>query len=104
LRVYASGLQPADKVEEALEAAQAPRVIEKVTVFTGRGRHSRGALPLLRPLVLRLLEEKGVKCALMAKNIGIVQAFVGGEGTRKEPVVVKRASELRCKSSSREGR
>jgi hypothetical protein len=53
---------------------------EKVNFITGRGRHSKNEVPLLRPLVLKILEEKGIECSVMPANPGIVQAFVGKRG------------------------
>jgi hypothetical protein len=78
-----------DKVLEALEDAEKRPGIEKVNFITGRGRHSKGEMPLLRPLVLEFLQKQGITAALMEKNPGIVQAFLKSESGAGTPVVVK---------------
>jgi hypothetical protein len=78
-----------EKVLEVLKEAEHRPGIEKVNFITGRGRHSKGEMPLLRPLVLELLQKQGIAAELMEKNPGIVQAFLNNESGRGIPVVMK---------------
>jgi hypothetical protein len=50
--------------------------IKKVNFITGRGLHSKNETPLLRPLVMKLVETLGYRCEVMPANPGIVQVFI----------------------------
>jgi DNA-nicking Smr family endonuclease len=75
----------ADEIAAALEEARADESIQKVNFITGKGRHSLNETPLLRPLVLELLDAWGYEAELMEKNQGIVQAFIRGRQKAPDP-------------------
>jgi hypothetical protein len=63
-------------VTAAIEGARTIGTIEKVNFITGRGKHSRGEVPTLRPRMLVFIERLGFAAEVMEKNPGIVQAFL----------------------------
>jgi hypothetical protein len=50
--------------------------VERVHFIAGCGRGVQNEVPLLGPLVLKILEEEGIECQVMVTNPGIVQGFV----------------------------
>jgi hypothetical protein len=56
-----------------------PPGVERVNFIPGCSRHSKNEIPLLRPLVMKLAEEIGCRCALMPTNPGILQPFIPPE-------------------------
>jgi DNA-nicking Smr family endonuclease len=64
-----------DLVREATANAQKAGDVGEISFCTGKGLHSKGGIPVLRPLVLKLCRDLGFAAAL-AQNTGVVTCTI----------------------------